>query len=186
VQGTLAAGAGTSTLAGRASGSGTVAIDPHATLQATGGIAATHLKFVAGGHETLVLTKPAAMAATISGFAASDTIDLKNLVVKSLSFSSSTLTVSGTTGTIATLKFAGPYTKANFVRSSDSHGGTDITFKATAVASRDLISNAISGGPENAPFALLQGQHDGGWLDLGHVVSGSPHGHFLWHSPGAG
>jgi len=160
VNGTLAAAAGTSTLAGPVSGGGTIDLDAKARLVTTGRIATKAVDFLAGGHETLVLPHPERMTATVAGFGATDTIDLRNIIATSLTFASGGLTITGGSGTIATLKFSGSYTTKNFVLASDSAAGTNIVF-STAASAGSVHSLAHHGGHIRSEFMA--------WLDHHHV-----------------
>jgi hypothetical protein len=119
---------GTLTLAGDVIGAGTIAVSTHAALLAQGRVA-TSMKFLSGGAETLTLGAPSRATGTISGFVATDTIDLLGTLATGISFSSAThiLTVSAASGTIASLLFGGSYTTASFSFGTDGHGGTKIT-----------------------------------------------------------
>jgi hypothetical protein len=79
---------------------------------------------------TLSLGDAGAFNASINGFAGSDAIDLLNQPIAALSYSGSSssgvLTVSESSGTLATLHFNGNYSNSSFAFASDGHGGTDI------------------------------------------------------------
>jgi len=93
---------------------------------------------------TLELGDAGGFAATIAGFSDTDVIDLLGASVTSLSYSPSTdtLTVSGSGGTIASLKFSGSYTTASFATVSDGHGGTDILDPPRKAAARTSIDES--------------------------------------------
>ena len=89
--------------------------------------------FSASAGGTLALGNSSASAGfggTIAGFSAGDAIDLLGQGITGLAYSGSAssgaLTVTGATGTIATLGFNGSYTTSSFALASDGHGGSQI------------------------------------------------------------
>jgi hypothetical protein len=109
----------------------------------------------------LELGAAGSFAGTIIGFSGSDAIDVLNTAVTGLSYSgtstSGTLTVSGSGGTIAELKFSGDYTTASFALASDGHGGTDIIdppyrrLRATAPTRLSLRPSSMAHSARVAP-----------------------------------
>ncbi len=86
-----------------------------------------------GGNGTLALGKPAAFAAAIAGFAATDTIDLLGRKATSATLGAGdTLVIAKGTHAVATLQLVGDYTGDHFSVASDGHGGTEITVAAGA------------------------------------------------------
>jgi hypothetical protein len=92
-----------------------------------------HLSFLAGGHETLELSKPASVTGTITGFgqATHNTIDLLGARVTGLHYteqssSSGMLTVAGTAG--STLHFSRGNYHASQFHFAIVGGSTHITF----------------------------------------------------------
>jgi hypothetical protein len=125
--GQIVATGGTLTLAGNVTGTGTAAITTGAVLDA-GDSLAPAVQFLAGGNETLALGTPAGVSSVISGFGASDTIDLLGQIATGFSYASATgiLTVTGSGGTIASLHFSGAYTMSSFSLHPDHTNGTEI------------------------------------------------------------
>jgi outer membrane protein IcsA len=121
------------TFTGGLSGGGIVRLDAGATLTADAGLGAATLRFADGGHETLVLKTTDEVAATLSGFRSSDTIDLASTLT-TFSYIGGTLTLLDNTSIVETLTLAGHYTDADFALKPDDHGGTDILVKSDASA----------------------------------------------------
>jgi hypothetical protein len=92
-----------------------------------------------GASATLALASPSSFAATISEFAAGDTIDLLKISATAavLENGDQLLITKGQT-TIATLQLAGTYTGYTFNTVSDGHGGTDVTVNAPGIAAIHL------------------------------------------------
>jgi hypothetical protein len=113
---------------------------------------------------TLKLTAPGSFGGTIAGFGNSDVIDLVNKQVTGLSYSgtstSGVLTVTGSSGTIATLAFTGNYTTASFTAVSDGNGGTDIIDPPTGHA---LLANYAA-----SSFATAGDGHGGSLVSEPH------------------
>jgi hypothetical protein len=127
-QGTLNAVGGTLTLASSIIGTGSVSISSNSVLSVSGKIGVTGLSFLAGGHETAIAGAPTGVTATLSGFAATDTIDLRGFVKATDAFVGHTLTIHSTGGSVAHLNFAASYVTKDFAFATDHHGGTNITF----------------------------------------------------------
>ena len=124
--GTVEATGGTLSLAANVSGKGTIAIDTGSVLNAAGLLGKAAVVFVNGGsNESLIAANPHAIGGLISGFAASDTIDLSGFAETGWSFKGSTLTLNGAGGTVA-LHFAAGITAADFNIGSDGVHGTAI------------------------------------------------------------
>ena len=119
---------GSLTLAGPISGTGTVAISANSVLAASGKLATPSVQFLSGANETLALAMPKLETARISGFAASDRIDLLLTQVTLLAFAADTrtLTVKNGAATVASLHFASTYATNSFSFGSDGKGGTNI------------------------------------------------------------
>ena len=111
------------------SGSGMLFIGPNATLDA-GSISGPSINFLAGPHEKLMLEEPNSVWSLISGFGASDTIDLLGVHAVAASFAAGVLTVTDHSAGSLALHFNGDYAMSNFVLSSDHHGGTNVTWQA--------------------------------------------------------
>jgi hypothetical protein len=121
--------------AGTVGGAGTVALETNAVLGAACTFETANVAFLAGGHETLMLGKPASVTSTIAGFGASagSAIDLLSaratgIDYTTLSSSSGVLTVSGTAGAIASLHFSGGSYHTSQFHYSVVGGSTQITF----------------------------------------------------------
>ncbi len=86
-----------------------------------------------GATATLALKSAAAFAATISGLAVTDTIDLmgRKATGASVNGSDQLVIVNGAT-TVAKLQLTGTYTGATFTIGSDGHGGTNVTLLTAA------------------------------------------------------
>jgi hypothetical protein len=123
-------------VSGTVGGAGALALDASSVIDATGALGTTHLSFLSGGDETLMLGKPASFTGTIAGFGVTNTndaIDLSAIAATKISYtdlspSSGVLTVTDNAVTIAALHFTG----GNY-QTSDFHfavvgGGTHITF----------------------------------------------------------
>jgi hypothetical protein len=125
VAGLVEASGGSLTLSGNVGGAGTIGIDANSVLTANGTIGTSGLSFLSDGGQ-LNIALPAAVTATIAGFASTDVIDILNKVVTSDSFVNNTLTLTGAGGTIGMLHFAGDYSGYHFGLFSDGSGGTNI------------------------------------------------------------
>ena len=87
-----------------------------------------------GANARLALTSPSTFAATITGFAATDVIDLLGIKATSATLGAGdVLTIMDGSHLVATLQLAGTYTGDSFKAAKDHHGGTDITVDAPAV-----------------------------------------------------
>ena len=120
----------------RLAGTGTALIDANSVLTAQSQASIRGFTF-AGSGATLALASTVSLAGRITGFGAvvhGNTIDLLNLVSTSASFAHGTLSVTGRSGSVTQLHFAGSYSTASFVLGSDHHGGTDIGFAVTTRA----------------------------------------------------
>jgi hypothetical protein len=154
--GTVVAQQGVLSLGSGASGGGVFDLDGAGSLELLGSAAAVNISFLSGGGETLLLAKPGSVTSTISGFAATDTIDLLKTAATKLAYANGTLTVSGSAGTLATLDFTGSYVQANFALQSDGNGGTDIVFNPVNLTVADTIpehSGLATAPPQWVPEA---------------------------------
>jgi len=125
------------TFTGGLSGGGLVRLDAGATLTADAGLGAATLRFADGGHETLVLDSTKPVAATLSGFASSDVIDLAS-VVTSLTYLHNTLTLLDGSSKVLALVLSGSYTAEDFSLKTDHHGGTDVDYAGSSAS--DLVA----------------------------------------------
>ena len=129
--GTIEAASGTLDLSQAISGSGTMTVDASATLELGSSAVSTLDMIFNAADATLALASPSSFAATVSGFAASDNIDLLKIAATSavLEPGDKLLITDGLT-TVATLQLTGSYTGYIFTAASDGHNGTDITATA--------------------------------------------------------
>lgn len=123
------------------SGVGSLQIDAGSTLEleaATG----DRITFAAATG-TLQLDMPGAVAAGIAGFAGSDVIGLSGEAATGLNYDTAThtLTVTGVSGPIATLRFIGTYTQADFQLAAN---GTEIIDPAAAVTAQTIGTAAAN------------------------------------------
>jgi hypothetical protein len=142
-------------LSGAVSAAGTLQIDSGATLELGSSIASTDVVVFGASPATLQLDAPGGVAATLGGWATGDTISLNGTVISGISYSTSTktLTVTGASGTIAKLKFAGTYTQANF---SLADNNTEIVDPAPAAVTAQAVTAAKPSfvGPVATPDAI--------------------------------
>jgi hypothetical protein len=121
---------------GTIGGIGVLALGSHATLDLmTSSQHSNDVTFEGGGASTLMLA--AAGVGEITGFAATDTIDLTAVAynagnIPSYNANTGTLTVGR-----VNLDIGGPYT-VQFVASADANGGTDIVYPCFAAGTRIL------------------------------------------------
>jgi hypothetical protein len=111
-------------------GVGALNIGAQGTLEFHAAVDKTHSVNFAASSGTLTFTDPRSFAGTIDNFAGNDEIHLLNKAVTALSYSgtgsSGTLTLTGSSGTIASLAFNGDYSTPDFSFQSDGRGGTEI------------------------------------------------------------
>jgi hypothetical protein len=125
--GAIVADNGRLKIEGAVSGAGAITIDSLAQLEFGDAVSAGQtIAFTAGANEALKLDRAQRMAGEITGFAAHDVIDIKNLVVTSDSYSGGVLSLFDGTTQLASLAIAGNYTGQVFALSSDGLGGTNI------------------------------------------------------------
>jgi hypothetical protein len=123
---------GNLTIGGSLGGAGTLALDASSVVDATGALGTAH----SGGHETLMLGKPASFTGTIAGFGVANTydaIDLSGIAATKISYtdlsaSSGVLTVTDNAVTIAALHFSGGNYQTSEFHFAVVGGGTHITF----------------------------------------------------------
>jgi hypothetical protein len=124
------------------SGAGAMSVDSGATLEADQTVAATLSMTFNGGNAILALKAPSGFAATINGFAATDTIDLLGKKATSVTLNGSDqLVITNGAKAVATLQLAGTYTGDTFNVVSDGAGGANIT----------VTTGAATGPPPSAP-----------------------------------
>ena len=149
---------GTLDFASRLLGTGALKIDAGATLQADAAAVSTLTTVFNGGDATLALKLPKTFAATIGGFAATDTIDLLAEQATSASINpSDQLVILDKTVTLATLQLTGAYTDATFSFQSDGHGGTDVTLMSGVPETHAFVEAMAGLGGVNASMGELTG-----------------------------
>jgi hypothetical protein len=133
--GSMVAATGTLDFTRALTGTGAMSVNSGATLEADLTAFSTLSMTFNGANAILALASPAGFAATINGFAPTDTIDLlgKKATSATLNGSDQLVIVNGTT-TIATLQLAGTYTGDTFSVLSDGNGGTNVTVSTGAAA----------------------------------------------------
>jgi hypothetical protein len=131
--GLIEAATGTLDFAAALTGTGALKIDTGAVLEADGAVSKGLTTTFNGGTATLALKTPATFAATIAGFAPSDTIDLIKIAATGASINAKDqlVIVNGAT-TVTKLQLTGTYSGATFTIGSDGHGGTDVTLATAA------------------------------------------------------
>ncbi len=96
-------------------------------LSVGGALGVPKLSFLAGGSETAVLGKPTSVSSTISGFAATDKIDLANFVVTGHTFSGTDADPRPFRRKPSPSALLSTCTGHHFAFHSDGHGGTNIS-----------------------------------------------------------
>jgi hypothetical protein len=136
--GAIEAASGTLALTNAVSGTGSMTVDAGATLEITGSAAASLAMIFNGAGATLALATPSDFAATISGFAASDMLDLLKLKATGATVNAhDQLVITDGTTVIATLQLSGNYAGYSFTTGADGRGGTDITATAPAAPAHE-------------------------------------------------
>ena len=157
---TLLADGGTLSFGNAITGVGTIAVEDGGSLLVEAAAAATLAMAFDSAGATLALATPSTFAATISGFAATDVIDLVKIkATAAVLGAGDTLAIMNGAATIATLQLAGGYAGAAFSVASDHHGGTDITVNvpgawpaAAAIVSATAPMSAAAPGPSHHVF----------------------------------
>jgi hypothetical protein len=114
--GTIEASGGLLKIAGAVSAAGGLQIDAGATLELGAATGASDVVGFGATTGTLQLDAPGSFAGAISFFRGGDIINLGGAVATGLNYNTTTkvLTVTGSAGTIANLKFNGTYTQSSF------------------------------------------------------------------------
>ena len=111
-------------------GTGALHIGAAGVLEFGSGVDSSHVVTFRASSGTLELGSAASFKGEIAGFSGSDVIDLLGTNATGFSYSGSStsgsLTLTGSSGTIATLAFTGSHSTSSFSLVSDGHGGTDI------------------------------------------------------------
>jgi hypothetical protein len=122
---------GTLDFASTVSGTGVLRIEDGSTIEADAAVSAGQT-VVFQGTATLLLTRAESFAGTLSGFAAADTLDLRDFGSgTTISYSSGVLSVADGTLT-ANIALFGQYMAAGFGTSADGSGGTLVTYTPPA------------------------------------------------------
>ncbi len=125
---------GTLDFAAALTGTGALKIAAGAVLEADSTVAKTLTVNFNGATVTLALKAPSTFAATIAGFAPTDTIDLLKIAATGASINAKDqLVIVNGGATVAKLRLTGTYTGATFTIGADGHGGTDVTLATAAV-----------------------------------------------------
>lgn len=126
--GAIEAASGTLDFTQKLSGAGTLTIDAGATLEADSSASSTLSVGFNGAGGILALGNAKTFAATISGFSASDTLDLLGTKATTATLGAGdTLVIMNGIKAVATLQLAGDFTGDTFNVASDGNGGTNIT-----------------------------------------------------------
>jgi fibronectin-binding autotransporter adhesin len=109
-------------------GTGAIGVGGGGKLEFDAAVDSTHEVDFTTTNATMALGDAGAFSGTVEGFARGDTIDLLGSAVTGLAYSTTTdiLTVSGSSGIVASLHFGGSYMTSSFALASDGHGGTNI------------------------------------------------------------
>jgi hypothetical protein len=149
--GLIEVAAGTLDVSNKLSGTGVLKIDAGATLEIDTTTASSLTTTFNGATATLAIKTPATFAATLSGFAVGDTVDLLGHKATGASINGSDqLVIVNGAGTVATLQLTGAYSGATFAIGSDGKGGTNVKMLTAAA-----VSPAPSPHPLITAMALL-------------------------------
>ncbi len=133
--GSIEAASGTLDLTQAITGGGTLRVDAGATLEVGFSAAATLGMSFNGGNATLALGNPSQFAATIRGFAATDTIELLARKATAATLEAGDiLVITNGSKTVATLQLAGNFAGDTFHVASDGAGGTNVTVTMSGAA----------------------------------------------------
>jgi hypothetical protein len=147
VNGVLAV-TGSLDVGGTLTGAGTVSVKSGATAEVDNAAPSSLSMSFNGAAATLALKDPSAFAATIAGFAPTDTIDLLAITATSAVLGAGdTLVITNGSTAVATLQLTGNYTGDTFTTKSDGSGGTDITVSTGGAPAPP--------GPVPAPLAFI-------------------------------
>jgi hypothetical protein len=144
---------------GAIAGAGRLTIATGATLRSSSTVADALTVSFDGGTGTLALARPGRFGATISGFAASDTIDLTGIAATRATLDArDRLEIFDGATRLARLQLSGNFTGASFAVRADGRGGTDITL---AGASPHSMIAAMAGlGVSSAAARLGEARID--------------------------
>jgi hypothetical protein len=110
--------------------SGVIAVRTGGTLEFTGAVDAAQTVRFTDNTGTVQITDPQDFQATIQGFQAGDTIDVKNVAADGFTYVNGTLTLTSGGNPMATLAVPGNLGASQFALTPDGQGGTDVTAAA--------------------------------------------------------
>ena len=126
--GSMEAASGTLDFTQAITGTGAMSVDSGATLEVDSTAASALRMTFKGGNAILALSDPSAFAATIHGFAPTDTIELIRIHATSAVLGTGdTLVITDGTNPVATLQLAGTFTGDTSNVASNGNIGTNIT-----------------------------------------------------------
>jgi fibronectin-binding autotransporter adhesin len=161
--GSMVAASGTMDFAAALTGTGSMTVDSGATLEVDSTAAATLSAIFNGADAILALNDANKFAATINGFAATDTIDLLGQKATTATLGAGdALVIKNGAKVVATLQLAGTYTGDTFNVASDGNGGSNITVTTGGGATPPAAIH-----PFIAAMAWM-----GGNAGVGHVATG--------------
>jgi hypothetical protein len=126
--GTISETSGLLSIATTVAGTGTLDVGATGTLSLLLGASTGQTVDFTATTGLLDLTKPADFLGAISGFGASDVIDLRNTAETTFTVLNNVLTVFDGATKEATLNFSGAYTSNSFTLGTDGAGGTFVKF----------------------------------------------------------
>ncbi len=182
--GRIEAQGGTLVIAQSIGGAGMLQIDSGATLVLAGSAASGLSVAFTGTGDTLKLDQAAGFAAKISGFAATDRLDLSGITATSASVTGTLLTISESNGSSLTLTLAAPLSGVSLAVSGDGAGGSFITANTAAmrfVAGTTALATVLaqpSLGDLAATLPVIGHVHDVAVHPTGVITAG------LLHAPG--
>ena len=139
--GVISALGGVLVLTGPISGGGQLSIGANATLSAGGALASgLQVVFAGGTNDLLRLGSPDQVAAPLSGFVTSDTIELQGFAASTANWNNGTLALLGAGGAHLSLHVTGSYRPTQFNLASDGSGGTNVTLACFAAGTHILTS----------------------------------------------
>ena len=127
-------------------GSGIASINSGATLEFDAATGNGQTVGFAATTEVLAIGVPSSFAATISGFAPGEKIDLLGVTATAVSYQSSTLTVMDGAGVVASLTLSGSFSNTtDFEVTSDGNGGSLVTIGPPPVIADNVWNSPVSG-----------------------------------------
>ncbi len=127
---------------------GRLALAGSGTLTARAAVAANQTIALSGAGNRLVIAAPGSFGASITGFAAGDTIDLPGLAANGFAYAAGALTLTdtlnGLTTTVVTLALPGLATPAALALLADGTGGTALVLNHPGPAFTTLQSGATA------------------------------------------